>query len=110
MINYFYTDLGCQILILDIGAPVSLAGVLWMTQYLKELDLTIKEMKSTKCSQPFRFGPSKRYFSKMLVELPVLVKRLDSRVDILIIQTYLVDAKVSFLCRKRNLRDLELQD
>ena len=32
-INYTYTDLGRQLMILDIGAPVSLAGVLWMYQY-----------------------------------------------------------------------------
>ena len=29
-----YTDLGCQIMILDWGAPVSLAGVQWLEQYL----------------------------------------------------------------------------
>ena len=45
----------------DSGVLVSLAGVTWMTLYLKEFDLTIEEMKSTKCSQLFRFGPSKRY-------------------------------------------------
>ena len=41
-----YTDLGRQIMILDISAPVSLVGVAWMTQYLKEFDLTIEEMES----------------------------------------------------------------
>ena len=56
-------------MILDIGAPVSLAGVSWMTQYLKEFDLTIKEMKSVKCQQPFRYGLSKYYMSETLVEL-----------------------------------------
>ena len=54
-----YTDLGRQIMILDIGAPVSLVGVAWMTQYLKEFDLTIEEMESVECKQVFRFGPSK---------------------------------------------------
>ena len=54
-----YTNLGRQMMILDIGALVSLAGVSWMTQYLKEFDLTIGEMKSTECSQIFRFGLSR---------------------------------------------------
>ena len=31
MINYTYTDLGRQMMILDIGAPLSLTGVSWMT-------------------------------------------------------------------------------
>ena len=34
MINYTYTDMGRQMMILDIGAPVSIAGVPWMEQYL----------------------------------------------------------------------------
>ena len=59
LINYTYTDLGRQMMILDIGAPVSLAGVSWMTQYLKEFGLSIGDMKSVGCRLPFRFGPSK---------------------------------------------------
>ena len=50
VINYTYTDLGRQMMILDIGAPVSIAGVSWMAQYLKKFDLTIKEMTSMKCN------------------------------------------------------------
>ena len=46
LINYTYTDLGRQMMILNIGAPVSLAGVSWMTQYLREFGLTIEDMKS----------------------------------------------------------------
>ena len=46
MINYTYTYLGRQMMILDIGAPVSIAGISWMKQYLEEFDLKIEEMKS----------------------------------------------------------------
>ena len=53
VINYTYTDLGKQVMILDIGAPVSLSGITWMTQYLKEFDLTIEDLKSFGCRQPF---------------------------------------------------------
>ena len=38
-----------------------------------------------------------------MVELPILVTRLDGREDVLIVQTYLVDAEVPFLCGKRTL-------
>ena len=34
------------------------------------------------------------------MELAVLVTRLDGREDVFTFQTYLVDAKVPFLCRK----------
>ena len=49
------------------------------------------------------FGPSKRYVSTSLVELPILVTRLDGKEDVLIVQTYLVDAEVPFLCGKQTL-------
>ena len=92
VINYTYKDLGRQVMVLDIGAPVSLAGIPWITQYLAEFGLKIEDMKSVGCRQPFRFGPSKRYVSTKLVELPVMVTRMDGRDDVLVIHTYLVDA------------------
>ena len=41
-----YTDKLRQVMILDIGAPVSLAGKQWMSQYLKEYSLEIKKIKA----------------------------------------------------------------
>ena len=95
-----YTDLGRQIMILDIGAPVSLAGVSWLTQYLKEFGVTVEEMKSTECNQVFKFGLSRRYTSQTMVEIPLVVTRLDGREDVLTVPTYLVDADVPFMCGK----------
>ena len=73
MIDYTYTDMGRQMMILDIGAPISIAGVPWMEQYLEEFDLKIQDLKAVKCHQPFVFGPSRRYVFESLVELPLLV-------------------------------------
>lgn len=103
VINYTYTDMGRQMMILDISAPMSVAGIAWMTQYLKEFGRTIEEMKLTKCLQSFVFGPSRKYISQTMVKLPVLVTRLDGREDVLVIQTYLVDAEIPFLCGKQTL-------
>ena len=72
-INYTYTDTGRQLMILDIGVPVSISGIPWMTQYREEFGLQIEDMKSVKCNQPFVFGPSKRYVSKSLIRLPILI-------------------------------------
>ena len=58
---------------------------------------------SVSCNQPSVFGPSKRYVSKSLIELPILITRLDRKEDVLIVQTYLVDAEVPFLCGKQTL-------
>ena len=94
IINYTYKDSGRQLMILDLGAPVSLAEISWMEQYLQEFGLTIEQMNSVSCHQPFIFGPSRRYISKSLVELPILITRLDGREDVLTIHTYLVDAEI----------------
>ena len=109
MINYTYTSMGRQMMILDIGAPLSIAGFPWMEQYLEEFDLRIEDLKTVKCHQPFVFGPSKRYVSTSLVELPVLVTRLDGREDVLIIQTYLVDVELPFLCGKQTIESWSLK-
>ena len=98
-----YTDLGWQMMIVDSGAPVSLAGSTWLDQYLKEFGLTVEEMESSVCKEVFKFGPSKRYLSNLMVEIPVIVQRLDGKEDVLKVQTYIVDAEVPFLCGKRTL-------
>ena len=100
-----FTEKGKQVMILDLGAPVSLAGNEWMNQYLKDHGLELKDLKSSECYQIFRFGPSKQYVSRLMVELPVIVRRLDGKEDVLQVFTYLVDADVPFLCGKRELKD-----
>ena len=67
-INYAYKDSGRQLMILDCGALVSLAGISWMEQYLQEFNLTIDQMSSTTCNQPFVFGPSRRYASTSMID------------------------------------------
>ena len=74
-----YTEKGKQVMILDLGAPVSLAGKEWMTQYLREHGLEIKDMKTQECYQIFRFGPCRQYTSNIMVELPMIVKRMEFR-------------------------------
>ena len=90
-------------MILDIRAPISLTGKPWMEQYLEEFDLKIQDLKSVKCNQPFTCGPIRKYVSELMVELPVLVSRLDGCEDVLMIQIYLIDTEVPFLCGKQTL-------
>lgn len=103
VINYTYKDMGRQMMIFDLDAPVSIAGTSWMRQYLAKFSLEIEDMKSVSCNQPFVFGPSKIYMSKYLVELPILLTRMDGKEDVLIVHTYLVDAEVPFFCGKQTL-------
>ena len=98
-----YTEKGKQVMILDIGAPVSLSGKEWMEQYLREHGLKMEDIKKHGCSQVFRFGPSKRYESTEMVELPLLVTRMDGKEDVLKVFVYVVEAEVPFLCGKATL-------
>ena len=98
-----YTEKGKQVMILDLGAPVSLAGKEWMDQYLKDHELEIHEMKTSECHQIFRFGPSKQYVSRTMVELLVIVRRMDGKEKILKVFTYFADMDVPFLYGKRTM-------
>ena len=80
-----------------------------MEQYLQEFNLTIDQMVSTTCKQPFVFGPSKRYISTLRIDLPILIVRRDGKEDVLTVPTYLVDAEVPFLCGKETLEDWNFQ-
>ena len=53
VINYTYMDMERQMMILDIGAPVSISGVSWMRKYLEEFDLDIKRYEECKLSSTF---------------------------------------------------------
>ena len=65
--------------------------------------MKVEDMKSVACNQPFVFGPSKRYVSKLLVDLPILITRLDGKKYVLTVQVYLFDVEVPFLCGKQTL-------
>ena len=100
-----FTEKGKQVMILDLGAPVSVAGTEWMNQYLKDHNLTLEDLKGYDCHQIFKFGPSKQYISKRMVDLPIIVRTLDGKEDVLQVFTYLVDADIPFLCGKSELKD-----
>merc|ERR1712002_1394481 len=101
-----YTEQGKQVMIIDLGAPVSLAGEKWMSQYLKNHEVELKDLKSRKCTQKFRFGPSKQYISTIMVEIPVIVTSLDRKENVLQVDTHIVDADIPFLCGKREIKDV----
>ena len=58
-----YTETGRQVMILDIRASKSLAGKQWMTQYLNDNGLKVKDMNASRCHKVFRFGPSRQHVS-----------------------------------------------
>ena len=50
-----FTEKGKQVMILDLGAPVSLARKEWIKQYLEDHRAELKDLKSYECHQTFKF-------------------------------------------------------
>merc|ERR1712240_448149 len=94
-----------QIMILDLGAPVSVSGRKWMKEYLERHGMTLQNLNQVRCYQKMTFGPSRQYISRLKVELPVTVQNVNGKEETLKIQTYIVEADVPFLCRKSELQD-----
>ena len=94
-----------QIMILDLGAPVSVSGKKWMEEYLEKHGMKLQELNKVRCYQKMTFGPSKQYISRLKIELPVSVQDLHGKEDTLKVPTYVVEADVPFLCGKSELKD-----
>jgi len=94
-----------QVMILDLGAPVSVSGKKGMEEYLENHRLKLQELNTVKCYLKLTFGPRKQYISRLKVELPVSVQDLHGKEDTLKVQTYVVEADVPFLCGKSELKD-----
>ena len=91
-------------MILDLGAPVSVAGTEWTNKYLNDHNLKLDKLEVHKCYQIFTFGPSKQYISKEMVKLPIILKTLDGREEVLQVFTYLVETDIPFLCGASELK------
>ena len=89
---------------MDIKAPVSLCGEPWLKKYLEEFDLTMEDMKTSPCRQFFRFGLNKRLESKVMIELSVVTRHRDGKVDILNLMVYALNEDVTFLFGKEMLK------
>ena len=74
-----FTENRKHVMILDLGAPVSVAGNEWMNKYLKDHNLGLENLEVYKCHQIFKFGPSRQYISEEMVNLPIILKTLDGR-------------------------------
>ena len=98
-----YSEKDDNIMVVDNGAPASLAGKSWIEKYLKQQDLEIDDLVCHPCHQLFRFGPSTRYLSEKVIEIPIYVIDKDGRKDLLVVKTYVLNADSPFLCGNNTL-------
>ena len=49
-------------------------------------------------------GPGKRFVSMEIIEVPIVVEKIDGSEEVLKVQTYVVEAKGPFILGKRTLK------
>lgn len=64
----------------------------------------IKDIVSSSCYQVFIIGGiDKRHKSRLLIGLPLMLRSMKGKNDVLRAQVYVIDADVTFLCEKKTL-------
>ena len=102
------TQRGEHIMVLELGAPVSLAGRSWLSKYLLEFEYKIEDMVSSDCYQVLRFGGiDKKHESKIMIELPLVVTSTDGKDAVLKAYVYVIDEDVTFLVGKKTLENCD---
>ena len=72
---------------------------------MAEFDSNIEDMEFTACCQVFRFGGiDKKYESKLLIELPLIVMSNKGKEEVLTVKVYIIDADVTFLIGRATLK------
>merc|ERR1712240_763596 len=92
-------------MILDLGALVSVSGRKWIEEYLKRHGMTLQDLIQVRCYQKLTFGPSRQYISRLKVELPVKVRDMENKEEILKVPACIVEVDLPFLCGKSELQD-----
>ena len=100
MVNYVVG--GKREMVLDIGAPVSLVGKEWAEKYAEENGVSLEDLRSQECEQAFRFGPTNRYESRKMIELPVKMRAIN-KIEDLWVWAYVIDAEVPLLVGRKTL-------
>ena len=58
-----------------------------MTQYLSDFNLKFEDIMTSNCQQVFGFGLSRKNISSIIIEIPIGVRRIDSKEGALKVQT-----------------------
>jgi hypothetical protein len=94
-------------MIIDTGCPNSIVGNKWLNEYLKKMKIKKSDLKSKKCQEKFKFGPSSEYKATEKIEIPITIKVIDkeetfeeAKVEAFVIET----EEIPLLCGKDTMR------
>ena len=104
---FFNDELNEMEMIIDSGAPKSIAGMKWIEEYLKRNNFAKGQViVKTIAKKRFKFGPSKIYECHKVYEVPLIIKgkKDGTEFNMLRVQIHAIDANVPFLCSKEQLQ------
>ena len=88
---------GEHIIVLDPGAHMSLAERPGLNKHLAKYDNTVEDMVTSSCFQVFLFrGIHKRHKSKLMLELPLVVRSTKEKDHVLKAQCYVIAEDMTF--------------
>ena len=102
----FWTKNEKKSILLDSGAPKSVAGVEWYSEYVEENNIKESEVKQRKVKETFKFGAGGLFESKIQVEVPFKVKDKEGTISEVKMKICLVDHDIPFLCGRDNIEKL----
>ena len=102
----FWTKNEKKSILLDSGAPKSVAGREWFNEYIRENDIKESEVKQQNVRESFKFGAGGLFESKTQVEIPFNVKDKKGNKSVVKMKLCLVDHDIPFLCGRDNIENL----
>ena len=99
------TEVGA--LMLDTGCPNSLVGKSWLEKYFQKNRINKDDLHKRRCFQKFRFGPSRIYESKEIIEIPITIKETgkSDALTKMFLEAFVVDAEnVPLLCGRNTMK------
>ena len=93
-------------IILDSGAPKSVAGLQWYQEYISENNIKDTEVKIRDVKETFKFGAGGLFISNMQVEVPFKLKDKEGTMSKVNMKICLVDHDIPFLCGRDNIENL----
>ena len=102
----FWTKNEKKSILLDSGAPKSVAGMEWYSEYIKENNIKESEVKQRQAKETFKFGAGGLFESKIQVEVPFKVKDKEGTISEVKMKICLVDHDIPFLCGRDSIEKL----
>ena len=104
-IKTFLAHAGTSGALIDSGSPKTVSSERFIKKYMKDHDLSEEHVSRRSVDESFKFGPSKTFPCKEIVELPIHLQDEDGKRVIEEIGVHIVEAEIPFLLGMESLEE-----